>query len=75
MASGICNIGACGISHGDFHGGNMLVRDDLLPPVCFIDFGMAEVLEKALDPYHMVMYVCLKPGKPTKHPNTLRQDC
>lgn len=53
----------------------MLVRDDLLPPVCFIDFGMAEVLEKALDPYHMVMYVCLKPGKPTKHPNTLRQDC
>lgn len=57
MASGICNIGACGILHGDFHDGNMLVRDDLLPPVCFVDFGMAEALGKDLDPKYMFVYV------------------
>lgn len=57
MASGICNIGACGILHGDFHDGNMLVRDDLLPPVCFVDFGMAEALGKELDLKYMFVYV------------------
>lgn len=59
MASGIYNIGACGISHEDFHGGNMLVREDLLLPVCFVEFSTAEALEKELDPIYMLVYVCL----------------
>lgn len=42
---------------GDFHDGNMLVRDDLLPPVCFVDFRMAEALGKELDPKYMFVYV------------------
>lgn len=46
--SGIFNIGACGIYSLDFYGGNVLISDDFLPPVCFVDFSTVQVLEHGI---------------------------